>query len=307
MDDIQASGVDDLPTDKTKDITLQSLLSSGAHYGHATEAWCPKMAPYLYGTKSVRDKKFRNTKDVYIFNLDLTIQFWEVARKAIFKNAAAGGSLLFVGTKPQGRAIIEREALRCNSHYICHKWVGGILTNFGTLRQSVAKMDKIEQLLASNADPDSKVSLVKKEALLRQKDLNKLIHKFGGIRTMQQTPTMMFVMDIANNHTAVAEAKALHIPIVGIADSNADPESIDYIIPANDDATGALNLIISNVANAVIAGQNAYQEKLMISNQGSDFIIQPNGEVQEGGGVPNSTAPMSTEDGIPVTVKSASL
>lgn len=248
-----------------QEVTIQSLLSTGAHYGHTTTSWCPKMAPYLYGTKSV-NKRSRGTKNVYIFNLDLTLRLWRRARKAIVDNAAAGGSILFVGTKPQSREIIRREALRSGSPFVDYKWVGGLLTNEKTVRQSINKMTEIENLLAAHKDTESNIRLTKKEALLMQRDLDKLDKKFGGIRG-KSAPTMMFVIDTARNHIAIEEAQALDIPIVAITDSNSDPDNIDYIIPANDDATGALNLLISNVADAVLEGKGLATDASMLEER----------------------------------------
>jgi len=264
MVDTSISGTDEVVENKSKEITLQTLLANGAHYGHSTTSWCPKMAPYLYGTKSVVNYKRRYSaasKDVYIFNLDLTLRFWRKARELIVNNASTGGSMLLVGTKAQCREVVEREAERSGCFYVNHKWVGGVLTNFDTTRQSVARMDEIERLLVAADNTESKINFTKKERLVLQRELDKLNKKFGGIRNMTALPAMVFVVDVCKNAIAVTEAKKLNIPVIGITDSNADPDKIDHIIPANDDAAGTIDLILTNVADAVLEGKAIFDEK----------------------------------------------
>jgi small subunit ribosomal protein S2 len=256
-----------------EEITIQSLLSSGAHYGHVTEAWSPKMAPYLCGSKSVVDTKRRdnNKKDIYIFDLELTLKLWRRARKVIVENARKGGTILFIGVKPQCKEIIKREADRSGSFYVCNKWVGGLLTNFQTLNASVKRIELLEKQLTNK---ELSTHYTKKELLLKQRELDTLLKKFGGVRSMTQPPDMLFIVDVSKNHIAVAEATALGIPVVGITDSNADPDSITHIIPANDDAAGAINLIVSNVADAVIEGKQMLQEDVITDNEGADTCLE---------------------------------
>lgn len=250
-----------------QEVTVQSLIATGAHYGHTMSTWNPKMAPYLYGTKTVPEVKRdrsgkssrtpRTQKAIYIFDLEKTLEMWYRARAAIVATAARGGTVLFIGTKPQCQSLVRREALRSNSPFVDQKWTGGLLTNHDILRKNIDRLNKLETFLSKLDDKSYKFS--KKERLLLQREVDQLSAKFGGVRNLVTLPDLVFIADASRNPIAIAEARRLGIPLVGITDSNMDPDLMDYPIPANDDASGALNLLISNVAEAVIEGSQIYQ------------------------------------------------
>jgi len=263
-----ASTHESVPSEKTEyprqDITIQSLLACGAHYGHVVSYWCPKMAPFLYGTKSVHDaRRGGSTRHIYIFNLHVTLQMWQKAQKAIIDVVSSGGTVLFVGTKDSCKDIIAEEAARCGMPYINHKWVGGTLTNFPVVKRSIRKLERLEKVLRKAADPDIDFNLTKKEMLDVQREVDKLEKKFGGIRSMKRLPNMVFCIDTKKSKLAIAEAKILRIPSVAVVDSNADPTTVDHVIPANDDATKTLRLFITNVADAALQGKAMYRESLI--------------------------------------------
>jgi small subunit ribosomal protein S2 len=227
-------------------ISVHSMLKSGAQFGHPTSDWHPKMARYLYGARN----------GVYIFNLDVTLKLWKRARQVIVDIVANGGSILMVGAKKQCKEILKEEAQKCGAFYVDHKWVAGTLTNFDTVRISVDKIDKFENLIN-----DPNIKLTKKEKLLKSKEREKLLTQFGGIKDMTKLPSALFVVDIVKHRLAIEEARNLNIPVIALVDSNVDPDCIDYIIPVNDDATGSLKLFISNVADAVTEGKVIQESK----------------------------------------------
>jgi small subunit ribosomal protein S2 len=232
-------------------VTVKTLLDAGAHFGHQTERWNPKMLPYIFGERN----------GVHILNLDHTLRKWEIARKFIVDRVSLGGQVLFVGTKLQSREIIQREAERCGSYYVTSRWLGGTLTNFGTIRRSIERMKKLEELLAATEVPDSKVKLNKKEKLNISRQIDKLVANIGGIRSMKKTPDILFVVDINKEDLAVAEARRLHIPVVALVDSNVDPEVVDFAIPSNDDASRAVELFSAAVADSVLEGLEIFKAR----------------------------------------------
>lgn len=239
-------------------VTVRSLIDAGAHYGHQTQRWNPKMLPYIYGARN----------GVHIINLDLTNKKWQIARKFIVDKVATGGNLLFVGTKQQAKEIIEVEAARCGAYFVSSRWLGGTLSNFQTIKNSIDRMRKLETLLNEASVEGSKVRLHKKERLDISRELEKLNANLGGIRNMKRIPDVMFVVDIVKEEIAVAEATRLHIPVVAMCDTNADPGQVMFPIPSNDDATRTIKLFVSAVADAVNEGRQIFRARVPEHQEG---------------------------------------
>ena len=240
------------------EITLKDLLEAGVHFGHQTKRWNPKMKPFIFMEKN----------GIHIIDLRKTLEAVDEAREAIRKNAEAGKSVLFLGTKMQAKTAIKEEAERSGMPYVTERWLGGTLTNFGTIRKSLGKLEYLESLEA-----DGKIEqFSKKEALKLSKDKEKLLKTLGGIRTMDRVPSLLFVIDTKKEYNAVNEARKLKIPIIGLIDTNADPEEVDYPIPANDDAMRAIRLFCRMVADATIDGRAKYLEgkEIEASKQAKD-------------------------------------
>lgn len=232
-------------------VNVRSLMEAGAHFGHQTPRWNPKMLPYIYGERN----------GVHIVNLDSTMKLWKRARDYIVSTVTRGGSVLFVGTKLQARQIIETEARRCGALFVTSRWLGGTLSNFQTIRKSFDRMRKLEDLLLKAQDPESGVKLKKKERLGIARELGKLNIGLGGIRAMKRVPDLVFVVDVLKEQIAVSEANKLKIPIVALADTNVDPANIDFPIPANDDAAKTISLFVSAVADAVMEGRVEFEAR----------------------------------------------
>jgi len=233
-------------------VTIKTLLEAGAHFGHKAERWNPKMLPYIYGARN----------KIHIINLDITLEMWEKARKFIVDITSRGGRLLLVGTKPQAREVIKSAADRCGAFYCNNRWLGGTMSNLTTIRNSVSRMKKLEELLRQAENPDSGVRLAKKERLAISRQLAKLEVNLGGIREMVKHPDVVFVVDINKESIAVAEALKLHVPVIAIVDTNVDPSKIRFPIPCNDDATGAIRLLVNGVADAALEGRRIYEARL---------------------------------------------
>jgi small subunit ribosomal protein S2 len=229
-------------------ISIESLLEAGAHFGHQSYRWDPKMLPYLFGEKN----------GIHIINLDLTMEAWKRAEKFLEDTANRGGSILFVGTKPQAREVVIETAEKCGGFSVTQRWLGGTLSNFETIKRSISRMRKIEELLEKLAQPDNTIRLNKKERLGLTRELAKLEANLGGIRTMRHVPDVIFVVDVKREMIAIKEARKLQIPVVALVDSNVDPSVVDFPIPSNDDATKAIKLFVENVAAAVSRGRAAY-------------------------------------------------
>ncbi len=222
-------------------VTMKQMLEAGLHFGHLTRRWNPKMRPYIYGPRN----------GIYIINLDKTMRLFNTAYEYIMSEVARGGSILFVGTKRQAREIIKEEAERCGMYYINHRWLGGTLTNFQTIKKSIDRLKSIEAM-----QEDGSINrFPKKEILLMAKEQIKLNRNIGGIKLMKGLPAAVFVVDPRREQIAVNEAVKLGIPVVGLVDTNCDPDGISYLIPGNDDAIRAIKLIVSKMADAVLAGQ----------------------------------------------------
>ncbi|MBO4962322.1 MAG: 30S ribosomal protein S2 [Clostridia bacterium] len=218
--------------------SMKQLLEAGVHFGHPTSRWCPKMAKYIFGERN----------GIHIVNLQLTVDLIEEAYNFVVESVKAGKDVLFVGTKKQAQEAIKQEAERCGMYYINSRWLGGTLTNFKTIRTRIDRLNKLD-----NMEKLGEFDLLpKKEVLELKKERDKLLLNLGGIREMNRIPGVMFVVDPSCEDIAVAEAKKLNIPVVAITDTNCNPEDVDYVIPGNDDAIRAVNLIASFIADAVI-------------------------------------------------------
>ena len=228
-------------------ISMKQLLEAGVHFGHQTRRWNPKMAPYIYTERN----------GIYIIDLQKSVGMVDDAYNAIKDCVANGGKILFVGTKKQAQDSIKAEAERCGMYYVNQRWLGGMLTNFKTIQKRIDQLKKIE---AMEADGTFDV-LPKKEVIALKKQQEKLEKNLGGIKDMKEVPDMIFIVDPRKERICVQEAHTLGIPLVGIADTNCDPEELDYVIPGNDDAIRAVKLIVSKMADAVIeANQGADAE-----------------------------------------------
>lgn len=224
-------------------FTMRQLMETGAHYGHHTRRWNPKMAPYIFGVR----------EGVHILDLSQTVPALNRALEAIREVSAKGGKVLFVGTKNQAADIVADAAKRCGAFYVNHRWLGGMLTNWKTVMGSIKRLKEIE----AKAEKGELEGLTKKERLNMARDQEKLEASLGGIKDMNGRPDIMFVIDTVKEQLAIAEAKRLGIPVVAICDSNSDPDGIDYVIPANDDAIRAISLYCDLVAGAVLDGVQA--------------------------------------------------
>jgi small subunit ribosomal protein S2 len=221
-------------------VSVRTLLEAGAHFGHQKRRWNPKMKPYI----------FTERNDVYILDLKQTLFALDASYSFIANMAARGGNVLFVGTKKQAQESIERNAKRANMPYVNSRWLGGMLTNFLTMRSRVARMEKLELMETDG----TMATLPKKEQQLLRKELGKLQTNLNGVRDMTAVPQALFVVDTVREEIALKEARRLHIPVIGILDTNADPDMVDFGIPANDDAIRSVDLICSLIADAIVAG-----------------------------------------------------
>ena len=226
-------------------VTLEDLLEAGAHFGHQTSRWHPKMKRYIFGSKS----------GIHLIDLKKTLYRLMEAYEVVRRTVADGGSILFVGTKKQAKAIVEEEAKRCGMYYVSERWLGGMLTNFRTIRSSVGRMKEIEK----NRENGTFDKLTKKEVLELERDHARLAKVLDGVRDMERVPNLLFVVDAKKEEIPIREAKKLHIPIVAICDTNTNPESIDYPIPANDDAIKSIKLIAGAIADAARDGMSGSQ------------------------------------------------
>lgn len=222
-------------------INLKTLLECGVHFGHQTRKWNPKMKPYIFGARN----------KIHILDLQKTIHAIRRAYNFVCEKIAEGKTILFVGTKPQAQQTIKQEAQRCGAYYVNYKWLPGTLTNFETIKKSVKTLEKLEEMQQQGIFE----KLSKKEAKLRLKKLNKLQQILEGIRTMEKLPDIVFIVDTVYEHIALKEARRMRIPIVAICDTDADPDLVDYPIPANDDAIRSVKLICSIIADAVCEGK----------------------------------------------------
>jgi len=223
-------------------VTMRQMLEAGVHFGHQTRYWNPKMAPYIFGHRN----------KIHIINLEKTVVMFNDAVKFVSKLSANKGSILFVATKRQAREIIKEEAVRASCPFVDHRWLGGMLTNFKTVQQSIKRLHDLEALVQDSAAME-KVS--KKEGLMMQRELEKLDRSLGGIKSMTGLPSAIFVIDVGYQKGAIVEAQKLGIPVIGVVDTNTTPLGVDYIIPGNDDSSQAIRLYARGMADAVLEGR----------------------------------------------------
>ncbi len=241
-------------------ITMRQMLEAGVHFGHQTRYWNPKMAPYIFGQRN----------KIHIINLEKTLPLFEAALRFARQLAANKGTILFVGTKRQAREIIAEEATRCGMPYVSHRWLGGMLTNFKTVRQSVKRMKDMEAQLAEGA----RESLSKKEILRLQRRYDNLVRSLGGIQEMASLPDALFIVDVGYQKIAVTEANKLGIPVIGIVDTNNTPEGVDYVIPGNDDSSRAIRLYARGLADAILEGKAQVIEEMVSAGQEGDEYVE---------------------------------
>lgn len=232
------------------DIAMKQLLEAGVHFGHQTSRWNPKMKPYIFGARN----------GIHIIDLQQTVSMFKDMENAVRNLAAAGGHILFVGTKKQAQDAIREEAERCGMFHVHNRWLGGTLTNFSTIRQSIERLRKLEEM---ENDPRIAEALTKKEMLGLKREKEKLEQSLGGIKAMRKLPDAIFVVDPKQEEIAVKEARKLGIPVVAVLDTNCDPDMVDIKVPGNDDAIRAIRLFCAAIADAVLEGKTAYEQSLV--------------------------------------------
>jgi small subunit ribosomal protein S2 len=244
--------------------TMRQMLEAGVHFGHQTRFWNPKMAPYIFGHRN----------KIHIVNLEKTLVMYQEAMKYVKKLSSNKGTILFVGTKRQAREIIKEEAMRCGAPFVDHRWLGGMLTNFKTVKQSIKRLKEMEAMLADG----SLEKLPKKEALGIQRELVKFERSLGGIKDLTGVPDALFIIDVGYQKGAVVEANKLGIPIVGVVDTNHSPEGIAHVIPGNDDSSRAIRLYARGVADAILEGRDMSVQEI-VAGGGTDEFVEL--EIQE--------------------------
>ena len=234
---------------------MRQMLEAGVHFGHQTRYWNPKMSPFIFGQRN----------KIHIVNLEKSLPLYNEAMNYLGKLAANKGKILFVGTKRQARDIIKQEAERCGMPYVNYRWLGGMLTNFKTVKQSIKRLKDLE----AQEQDGTLDKLVKKEALMRRREKEKLDRSLGGIKELNGLPDAMFVIDVGHEKNAVSEAKKLGIPVIAVVDTNCNPNDVDYVIPGNDDAIRAISLYVAGAADAVLEGKSA---TLQVEGAGDEFV-----------------------------------
>jgi small subunit ribosomal protein S2 len=251
-------------------VTMKELLEAGVHFGHETKRWDPKMKPYIFGARN----------GIYIIDLQKTVQFFKEAYQFIRDIAAKGEYILFVGTKKQAQETIYEQANRSNMFYVNHRWLGGMLTNFQTIKRSIDRLNKLEAM----KNEEIYNLLPKKEVMELEKERGKLEKSLGGIKNMDRLPGAVFIIDPKKEKIAVREARKIGIPSIGIVDTNCNPEELDYIIPGNDDAIRAIHLFTSKIADAAIEGRQLYEKQLQTEaakeEKRAAAQAEPSGEIQ---------------------------
>ena len=242
---------------------MRQMLEAGVHFGHQTRYWNPKMAPFIFGHRN----------KIHIINLEKTLAMYQEALKFVRQLAAKRGAVLFVGTKRQARDIVREEAQRCAMPFVDHRWLGGMLTNFKTVKQSIKRLKEIEGM----AEDGTLERMSKKEALGYQREMQKLLRSLGGIKEMASLPDALFVIDVGYQKGAVSEANKLGIPVVGVVDTNHSPDGIDYVIPGNDDSGRAIRLYARGIADAVLEGRSQSVEEVVAASR-DEFVEVEDGE-----------------------------
>ena len=236
---------------------MRQMLEAGVHFGHQTRYWNPKMEPYIFGHRN----------KIHIINLEKTLALYQDGLKFARQLAANRGTLLFVGTKRQARDIVREEAQRCSMPYVDHRWLGGMLTNFKTVKQSIKRLKEMEQM----AQDGTFERISKKEALGLQRELLKLQRSLGGIKELSGLPDALFVIDVGYHKGAIAEAVKLGVPVIAVVDTNHSPEGIDYVVPGNDDSSRAIRLYARGVADAVLEGRSQSLEEVVAASR-DEFV-----------------------------------
>jgi small subunit ribosomal protein S2 len=253
------------------EISMKQLLEAGVHFGHQTSRWNPKMKQYIFGARN----------GIYIVDLQQTVKMFRTAYEFARDLAAQGGTMLFVGTKKQAQDIVKEEAERCGMFYVQNRWLGGMLTNFQTIRASIERLKKLEEIMA---DPEMVNALTKKEMSENQHEHEKLMGTLAGIKNMRKLPDALWVIDTKQEYIAVAEANRLGIPVAAVVDTNCDPDLVSYRIPGNDDAIRAIKLFTAAIADAIIEGKQIAEERA----KGTQERSAPAGGGESGGPAPES-------------------
>jgi len=241
-------------------VTMREMLEAGVHFGHQTRYWNPKMAPYIFGQRN----------KIHIVNLEKTLEMYNEAIKFVKQLASNKGTILFVGTKRQARDIMREEATRCGAPYVDYRWLGGMLTNYKTVKQSIKRLKDMEQMMSDG----SIERLSKKETLHYQRELSKLERSLGGIKDMNGLPDALFIVDVGYQKGAVQEAIKLGIPVVAVVDSNNSPDGVAYVIPGNDDSSRAIRLYARGMADAILEGRSQIIKEITTD----EFVEEDGGE-----------------------------
>lgn len=236
-------------------VSMRQMLEAGVHFGHQTRHWNPKMAPYIFGARG----------RIHIINLEKTLPLFREAMDFVENVASNRGTVLFVGTKKAARTVIAEQAQKCGMPYVNHRWLGGMLTNFQTIKQRISRLKELESMQADG----SLQNFSKKEALGMTRELEKLENSLGGIKNMSKLPDVLFILDVGYEKNAVSEAKKLGIPVVGVVDTNNDPISADYMIPGNDDSMRSILLYVQSASVAVLEGKS---KGLQVNGSGDEFV-----------------------------------
>ena len=248
-------------------VTMRQMLEAGVHFGHQTRYWNPKMAPFIFGERN----------KIHIVNLEKSLPLYNDAMNFISKLASKKGNILFVGTKRQARDLIKQEAERCGMPYVNHRWLGGMLTNYKTVKQSIKRLKDLEAM-----EQDGSLDrLTKKEALMRRRELEKLERSLGGIKDMGGLPDALFVVDVGHEKIAISEANKLGIPVIAVVDTNGSPDGVDYLIPGNDDAIRSITLYAQGASSSVLEGRASSGH--VGGAVGDEFIEVAEGEEQAAG------------------------
>ncbi len=238
-------------------VTMRQMLEAGVHFGHQARYWNPKMSSYIFGERN----------KIHIINLEKSLPLYNDAMNFVSKLASKNGTVLFVGTKRQARDLIQEQAERSGMPYVNHRWLGGMLTNFKTVKQSIKRLKDLESM-----DSDGGFErLSKKETIMRRREMEKLQRSLGGIKEMSGLPDALFIIDVGHEKIAISEANKLGIPVIAVVDSNSSPEGVDYIIPGNDDAIRAITLYSEGVANSILEGKAVSAQ---VSSKGGDEFVE---------------------------------
>jgi small subunit ribosomal protein S2 len=254
-------------------VSMRQMLEAGVHFGHQTRYWNPQMSQYIFGSRN----------KVHIINLEQTLPLFNDAINFVGKLASHRGKILFVGTKRAARDVVREEALRCKMPYVNHRWLGGMLTNYKTIRQSIKRLKDLEAMM----EDGTSAKLTKKEALMRRREMEKLERSLGGIKEMGGLPDALFVIDVGHENIAVQEAAKLGIPIIGVVDTNNSPKGLNYIIPGNDDSIRSIKIYTESIADAIIFGR-------------ASSVSDATEKTSEEAPAPVETAPAATAEEAPV-------